>query len=99
MRLSPFLPAIAAVITDAVASALVISNQPDYPLRFVIFQLLVIGLALLLAVPYRWMWLLAFVLLIGCVIVASASVGILYVPTVALSGWVMVRRLDSASRN
>lgn len=90
-----FLPAIIAAITDVVAAMSVRSHQPDYPFRFLIYQVVMIGLALLMALPVRWVWLVAFLLLIAGVLVAAASVGYLYVPTLIAAGWVMVRRLET----
>ena len=56
-----FLPAIIAAITDVLAGGFVHSLQPDYPVRFVIFQIVMIGVALLFALPQRWLWVFAFV--------------------------------------
>ena len=56
VSLFSFLPAIIAAITDVVAAAFVLSHQPDYPFRFLIFQVGMLGLALLLATRYRRVW-------------------------------------------
>lgn len=89
-----FLPAIAAAGTDIVTTVIVLLNQPDYPFRFLLFQAAMFGLALLLATRYRPLWVLAFGLLMAGVFLASASVGGLYIPAVAVAGWVMVKRLE-----
>ena len=39
----PFLPAVLAAVTDAVTAAMVRANQPDYPGRFVVFQIVMFG--------------------------------------------------------
>ena len=71
-----FLPAILAVSTDVLTAAIVKSRQTDYyPLRFLIFQLVMVGLALLLATRYRQVWLVAFLLLITGMVVTGFSVG------------------------
>lgn len=97
MRPLVFLPAILAVSTDVLTAAIVKSRQQDYPLRFLIFQLVMVGLALLLATRYRQVWVVAFLLLIAGMVVTGFSVGFLYAPTVAAAGWVMVRRLDGTA--
>jgi hypothetical protein len=92
-----FFPAVLAALTDLGTAALVRSNQPDYPPRFLIFQCVMFGLALILATRYRWLWVVAFVLLIGGVILGAASVGFCYIPTVAAAGWVMVIRMRTST--
>jgi hypothetical protein len=54
------------------------------------------GLALLIATPYRWLWVVSLLLLIVGVMLAGFSIGMFYIPTVVAAGWVMVRRLESA---
>ena len=88
-----FLPAIIAAVTDLFACVIVIKIQPVYPIQVIAFQLIMFGLALSLALPYRWLWVFAFVLLTVGAWVTSFS--LLYVPTVIAAGWVMARRLDS----
>jgi hypothetical protein len=104
MRVFPFLPAITAAVTDVVTSVVFIAylqpHQPpglEYPIQLKIYQFAMVGVALLLACPKRWLWLPAFLLLIGGVILAGFSVGALYIPTAAVAGWVMVRRLESSN--
>ncbi len=96
-----FLPAVIAAVTDVVTSVIFVvylrPHQPpgyEYPVELVIYQFTMFGLALLLALPIRWLWLAAFLLLIGGVILAGFSVGGLCIPTAAAAGWVMVRRLE-----
>jgi hypothetical protein len=97
--LSKFVPAIIAAVTDIVAAVVVPGHQPEYPFRFLIFQFVMIGLALLMASPYPRVWLVACLLLIAGVVVTGFSVGLLYVPTVAVAGWVMVRRCETSDGN
>jgi hypothetical protein len=82
-----------AGVTDAITGAMIASYQ-GYPGRLLAFQVAMLGLGLLLATPFRWVWVLAFLLLIGGVILAAASVGFFYIPTVCVAGWVMTRRLN-----
>jgi hypothetical protein len=76
------------------------SQQPDYPVRFLVFQLAMFGLAFLMAAPsnYRAVRNFAFSLLIFGVLVTSFSVGLFYIPTVAMAAWVMVRRKPDSDR-
>jgi hypothetical protein len=53
------------------------------------------GAALLFATPFRWVWALAFLTLIGGVVLTGFSVGLFYIPTVIAAGWVMVRRFEA----
>jgi len=94
VRIFPFLPAIVAANTDVLASVSVRAHQGDLPVEFLIFQAAMIGFALLLAVPVRWLRLAAFLLLMGGVILTGFSVGLFYLPTVIVAGWVMVKRLE-----
>ncbi len=101
MTLARFVPATMAAATDVFTGILVSQNQRNYPVRFVIYQIAMVGLCLLLASPYRrwWvaLWITAFLLLILGVWLAGFSVGLFYIPTVVAAGWVMVRRVESAS--
>src|ERR1700690_1702409 len=90
MARTAFLPAAFAGLTDLIVAAIVRSQQPDFPLRLILFLVAMFGFSLLMATPVRWVWVLAFLLLIGGAALASASVGFLYVPTVIAAGWVMV---------
>ena len=92
-----FLPAVLAAATDVATGDFVIQHQPDYPLPFLLFQLVMFGLALLLAGPYRFLWFLAIVLLIAGVLLGSMSVGLLYIPTVVAAAGVIVWRLSAES--
>ena len=89
--LIPFLPAALAALTDAVTAAMVRANQPDYPARFVVFQIVMFGAALLAAVPNKWVRFVGFVLLLAGMFITGFSVGMFYLPTFFLFVWVMVR--------
>jgi hypothetical protein len=52
--LIPFLPAALAALTNAVTAAMVQSGQPEYPGRFVVYQVVMFTAALLAAVPNKW---------------------------------------------
>lgn len=86
-----FLPAGLAAVTDAATAAMVRANQPDYPGRFILFQIVMLGAALLAAVPRKWVRLAGLVLLMAGVLLAAASVGYFYLPTFFAALWVMVR--------
>ena len=92
---SAFLPAFIAAVTDIITTVIVRFSQPDYPFRFLVSQFAMFGLAMLLASPFRPLWVIAFALLIGGVIITGFSVGFIYVPTVVAAGWVMVKRLEN----
>ena len=93
MLLVRFLPAAAAIITDIGAGIYVAEHQP-YPVQFLVYQIAMLGFALLVAAPYRWLWIAALLLLIGGVILAGASVGLFYVPTVIVAACAMGGRLS-----
>src|ERR1035437_1842107 len=78
--LIPFLPAALAVVTDAVTVCVVTAHQPDYPARAVVYQVVMLGAALLSAVPRKWVRIVGFVLLLAGVFI-SMAVGLLYLPT------------------
>src|ERR1017187_8387408 len=88
--LYPFLPAVLAVVTDAATAAIVRAQQPDYPGRFIAYQNVMFGAALLAAVPNKWMRFVGFAILLAGVFFVM-SVGLLYVPTFLAVVWVMVR--------
>jgi hypothetical protein len=88
--LYPFLPAVLAGLTNAVTAAMVHSGQPEYPGRFVVYQVVMFGAALLAAVPNKWVRFVGFVLLIAGVLI-SMAVGLLYLPTFFAFVWVMTR--------
>src|SRR5690242_4419672 len=92
-----YLPVIHCAITDVVAGIIVVKIQPVYPIQVIAFQLIMFGLALLFALPVRWLWVFSFVLLIVGVWVTGFSIGLHYVPTVIASGWVMAKRLETNS--
>lgn len=86
-----FLPAGLACVTDLVTGAMVRVNQPDYPGRFVVFQMAMLGAALLVAVPGIWVRLAALVIMLAGFFISGVSVGWFYLPTVLASVWIMVR--------
>ena len=95
-----FFPAVLAALTDLGTTAILRSNpsfQSGSPPRFLIFQCVMFGLALTLATRYRWLWVVAFVLLISGVLLGAASVGFCHIPTVAAAGWVMVIRMRTST--
>ena len=89
--LIPFLPAALAAVTDAFATATVRANQPDLPGRFIVFQVVMFGAALLAAVPNKWVRFVGFVLLLAGMFITGFSVGLFYLPTFFAFVWVMVR--------
>jgi uncharacterized membrane protein YhaH (DUF805 family) len=91
-----FLPAITAAVTNIATAIFVRTHESEYPLVFLFFQLAMVGLALLMAAPLRNVWVVAFAFLIAGVLITGFPVGIFYVPTVVVAGWVLVRRLRDA---
>jgi hypothetical protein len=91
MRIVRFLPAVLAAVTDVVTGVMVWTNQPDYPGRFIVFQIVMLGAALLAANPRMWVRLVGLPILLAGVFLSGASVGLFYVPTVLAAGCVMVR--------
>ena len=89
-----FLPAILAAVTDAGTAVFVHQHQPDYPIQFVAFQLVMLGAAWMMAVPRRWVRLVAFLVLLCGVLLASMTVGMFYIPTLIAAGWVAARHLE-----
>jgi hypothetical protein len=89
--LIPFLPAALAAVTDAFATATVRANQPDLPGRFIVFQIVMFGAALLAAVSNKWVRFTGFVLLLAGMFITGFSVGRFYLPTFFVFVWVMVR--------
>jgi cell division protein FtsW (lipid II flippase) len=88
--LFPFLPAALAAVTNAVTVCVVTANQPDYPARAVVYQVVMFGAALLSAVPKKSVRIVGFVLLLAGVFI-SMAVGLLYLPTFFAAVWVMTR--------
>jgi hypothetical protein len=89
--LIPFLPAALTAVTDAVATSTVRANQPDLPGRFIVFQVVMFGAALLAAVPSKWVRFVGFVLLLAGMFITGFSVGMFYLPTFFAFVWVMTR--------
>jgi hypothetical protein len=94
MALSNFVPAIFAAATDLITVVIVRSLPQEYPFRVVLYQIVMLGLALLMATPYRLIWLVSFLMLMVGVLLAGFSIGMFYIPTVVAAGWVMVRRSE-----
>ena len=65
-----FLPAVLAALTDAFATSTVRANQPDLPGRFIVFQIVMFGAALLSAVPKKWVRIVGFVVLLAGVFIS-----------------------------
>jgi hypothetical protein len=80
-----------AALTDVFATATVHANQPDLPGRFIVFQVVMFGAALLAAVPNKWVRFVGFVLLLAGIFITGFSVGLFYLPTFFVFVWVMVR--------
>ena len=89
--LIPFLPAALAAVTDVFATATVRANQSDLPGRFIVFQIVMFGAALLAAVPSKWVRFVGFVLLLAGMLITGFSVGLFYLPTFFVFVWVMTR--------
>ena len=87
-----YLPAALAAVTDIATAAMVRANQPDYPGRFVVFQIVMFGAALLAASPRTWVRLAAFLVLLAGAYITGFSVGMFYIPTVIAAGWMLVRQ-------
>jgi hypothetical protein len=78
-------------VTDVFATATVRANQSDLPGRFIVFQIVMFGTALLAAVPNKWVRFVGFVLLLVGMFITGFSVGMFYLPTFFVFVWVMVR--------
>ena len=89
--LFPFLPAALAAVANIVATAVVRSSPPENPVTFVVYQVVMFGAALLAAIPNKWVRFVAFMVLMAGVLIAGMSVGLLYLPTVMVALWIMVR--------
>lgn len=94
VRISWFFPAVLAVGTDLVTAVFVHQHQPDYPVQLVTFQIVMVGAAMLVAAPQRWMWPVALLVLLGGVLLTGMSVGMFYIPTLLVAGWVAARRTN-----
>jgi cell division protein FtsW (lipid II flippase) len=73
--LFPFLPAALAAVTDVLTAGIVVAHQPDYPAEVAVYQVLMLGAALLAAVPTKWAWFAAFGILMAGVAISALSVG------------------------
>jgi hypothetical protein len=89
--LFPFVPATLAAVTDVLTTGFVLGHQPNYPGRFIVFQIVMFGAALLAAVPSKWVRFVGFVTLLAGVYISGMSVGMFHLPTFFAFVWVMVR--------
>jgi hypothetical protein len=64
--------------------------QPYYPAGVDVYQVVMLGAALLSAVPKKWVRFAGVVLLLAEVLI-SMAVGLLYLPTFFTAVWIMVR--------
>ena len=94
MRSLWLLPAAVAVVTGIGTGIFVQQHQPDYPIQAAIFQIMMVGAALLVTVPQPWVRLLSPLLLMCGAFVAGMSIGMFYLPTVVVAGLVAARRLN-----
>lgn len=94
----PFVPAALAAVTDVLTTGFVLRHQADYPGRFIVFQIVMFGAALLAAVPNKWMRFVGFVILLAGVFISGMSVGMFYLPTFFAFVWVMDRKVDCRER-
>lgn len=91
VRYYVYLPAAVAALTDMATAWMVVTNQPDYPIRAVMLQLLMFLAALLIAIPNKAIRVLAILVLVIGMAFAIASIGLFYIPTIFAAGWVLVR--------
>jgi hypothetical protein len=66
------------------------SSQPEYPGRFIVYQVVMFGAALSAAVSNKWVRMVGLVLLLAGVLI-SMAVGLLYLPTFFAFVWVMTK--------
>ena len=92
VRIFSFIPAVLAVITDLVAAVVVRQGQPDYPVQFLAFQIVMAGAALLVAAPERWLRHGAVLVLLIGVLLSGMSVGVFYIPTLLAACWIVAMR-------
>jgi hypothetical protein len=92
-RVLCFLPVVLAIITGLAAAGFVRQHQRDYPVELVTFQIVMVGAALLVTAPQRWLRLVAFLVLLFGVLIAGMSVGMFYIPTLTAAGWIVAMRL------
>ena len=86
-----FLPAVLALAADGASAAFVRVHQPDYPDVLVVFQIVMVGAALLTAVPTTWLRFTGFFLLVAGVFLSGMSVGVFYVPALFAAFWLVFR--------
>jgi hypothetical protein len=93
MRAPPwsYIPAALALVTDIFTTVLVRAHQPEYPFRFVVFQVVMFGAALLCIAAKMWVRLLGFCVLLAGALISGFSVGMFYYPSVFAAGWIALR--------
>lgn len=91
-----FIPAVIAVVTGLGTAVFVHRHQPDYPAQLVTFQIIMVGAAMLVAAPQRWVRSVSLLLVLGGAYVTGMSVGMFYLPTVLVVGFVVARRLSES---
>lgn len=99
MRKTWFLPALLAVVTGLGTGAFVHQHQSDYPVQLATLQLMMIGAAVLVAVPEHWVRLMSIPFLFVGVLVAGMSIGLFYLPVVIAAGIVVCRRPSERQPN
>ena len=78
--LFPFLPAVLAAVANIVVTAVVRSSPPESPVRFVVYQIVMFGAALLAAIPNKRVRFVGFVLLLAGMSITGFSVALFYIP-------------------
>lgn len=97
--LIPFVPGVLAAVTDGATAVFVRAHQPDYPGRFIVFQVVMFGAALLAAISNKWVRFTGFVLLVAGMYTTGFSVGIFYLPAFFAFVWVMVRDVPAPGQS
>lgn len=92
MRKLWLLPAGLAVVTGLGTAVYIQQHEPDYPVRALAFQIMMVGAAMLVAASQRWVRSASLLFLSGGAYVAGMSIGMFYLPTVVVAGLVVARR-------
>ena len=92
-RLFSVTPAVLSVAASVFAAESVRLQQTDYPRAFMVFQMAMVAITLLFIDRHRSVWVGAFLALVFAVLFAGAPVGLYYVPGVAVTGTLVMRRL------
>jgi len=91
--LSSLLPAAVAIVPSLAVVGLLRSQPPSG--RTAAYMVSMLGAALLVAIPSRWVRIPAILVLFCGVLIGLASVGLLYTPTLFASAWVTFREDSS----